>query len=66
MPSPRIVPVRPDPRGHRHRTAVKACPGPDPLKPYLDWLRDRVRLARETHPDFKGEWVYFFISTAAE
>lgn len=34
--------------------------------PYLDWLRTRVREARATHPDFKGEWVYFFVTTAAD
>ena len=38
----------------------------EPAEPYLEWLRDRVSLARETHPDFKGEWVYFFISTTQE
>ncbi|SEK03472.1 protein of unknown function [Cribrihabitans marinus] len=35
----------------------------EPAAPYLDWLRARVAEARETHPDFKGEWVYFFVST---
>lgn len=38
----------------------------EPAEPYLEWLRERVRIARETHPDFKGEWVYFFISTSAQ
>ncbi len=32
--------------------------------PYLNFLKSQVALARETHSDFKGEWVYFFISTA--
>jgi hypothetical protein len=38
----------------------------EPAEPYLDWLRERVSEARETHPDFKGEWVYFFVSTTPE
>lgn len=38
----------------------------EPAEPYLDWLRVRVADARERNPDFKGEWVYFFVSTAAE
>lgn len=38
----------------------------EPADPYLDWLRDRVAEARAAHPDFKGEWVYFFVTTAAE
>ncbi|NRB16738.1 MAG: DUF4384 domain-containing protein [Rhodobacteraceae bacterium] len=33
--------------------------------PYLIWLSERVAEARAAHPDFKGEWVYFFMSTAA-
>lgn len=33
---------------------------------YLNWLSDRVTEARATYPDFKGEWVYFFVSTAAQ
>ncbi|PCJ07755.1 MAG: hypothetical protein COB16_10025 [Rhodobacteraceae bacterium] len=33
---------------------------------YLIWLSERVTEARETHLDFKGEWVYFFVSTAAQ
>ncbi len=35
----------------------------EPAGPYLDWLRDRVAEARAEHTDFKGEWVYFFITT---
>lgn len=38
----------------------------EPAGPYLDWLQDRVAEARAAHPDFKGEWVYFFVATAAE
>lgn len=33
---------------------------------YLIWLSERVAEARASHPDFKGEWVYFFVSTAAQ
>ena len=38
----------------------------EPAEPYLDWLRDRVAEARAADPDFKGEWVYFFISTSED
>ena len=38
----------------------------EPAAPYLEWLKTRVAAARETHPDFKGEWVYFFVTTAEE
>lgn len=38
----------------------------EPAAPYLDWLKDKVAEAKSTHPDFKGEWVYFFVSTSAE
>ena len=38
----------------------------EPAGPYLDWLRDRVADARARDPTFKGEWVYFFVTTAAE
>jgi len=34
--------------------------------PYLTWLAKRVSEARVENPDFKGEWVYFFVSTAAQ
>ena len=34
--------------------------------PYLTWLSDRVTEARAIYPDFKGEWVYFFVSTTAQ
>ncbi|KIN70285.1 Serine/Threonine protein kinase [Sulfitobacter noctilucae] len=36
----------------------------EPAAPYLAWLRGQVAQARDTHPDFKGEWVYFFVTTA--
>lgn len=36
----------------------------EPAGPYLDWLRERVAEARAAEPDFKGEWVYFFVTTA--
>ena len=35
----------------------------EPAEPYLDWLRGRVAEARAMDPDFKGEWVYFFVTT---
>ena len=35
----------------------------EPAEAYLDWLRDRVSDARAADPDFKGEWVYFFVAT---
>ena len=34
--------------------------------PYLTFLKERVTAARAAHADFKGEWVYFFITTSAE
>ncbi len=37
----------------------------EPAEPYLVWLRSRVAEARATHEDFKGEWVYFFVTTSA-
>lgn len=37
----------------------------EPADAYLDWLKTRVADARATHEDFKGEWVYFFVTTAA-
>lgn len=36
----------------------------EPAAPYLDWLRDRVAAARAENPDFKGEWVYFFVTSS--
>ncbi len=38
----------------------------EPAEPYLSWLRDQVATARAADADFKGEWVYFFVSTHAE
>lgn len=35
----------------------------EPAAPYLEWLKTQVERARANHPDFKGEWVYFFVST---
>jgi hypothetical protein len=35
----------------------------EPAAPYLEFLKNRVATARANNPDFKGEWVYFFIST---
>ncbi|CUH98450.1 DUF4384 domain-containing protein [Leisingera aquaemixtae] len=37
----------------------------EPAAPYLDFLRAQVATARVQHPDFKGEWVYFLITTHA-
>ena len=37
----------------------------EPAEPYLAWLRERVTEAREQHTDFKGEWVYFLVTTHA-
>lgn len=36
----------------------------EPAAPYLEWLKARVAQARAADPDFKGEWVYFFVTTA--
>lgn len=38
----------------------------EPAAPYLAWLKTRVANARAQDPDFKGEWVYFFVTTAAD
>jgi hypothetical protein len=38
----------------------------EPAGPYLEFLKDRVGAARDRAPQFKGEWVYFFISTQAQ
>ncbi|WP_027260182.1 DUF4384 domain-containing protein [Leisingera aquimarina] len=37
----------------------------EPAVPYLEYLRTQVAVARGRHPDFKGEWVYFLITTHA-
>ncbi|MFK7751584.1 MAG: hypothetical protein AB8B51_03450 [Sedimentitalea sp.] len=36
----------------------------EPAGPYLEWLKGRVDELRDVTPDFKGEWIYFFISTS--
>lgn len=36
----------------------------EPAAPYLAELAARLRAARAADPGFKGEWVYFFVSTA--
>jgi|GEM_PF-851988 len=41
-------------------------PVSEPAEPYLRFLRSQITKARARDPDFKGEWVYFFISTRAE
>ncbi len=38
-------------------------PPVEPAAPYLEWLKTAVADARAKDPDFKGEWVYFFIAT---
>jgi uncharacterized protein DUF4384 len=35
----------------------------EPAAGYLEWLKEQVANARADNPDFKGEWVYFFVST---
>jgi hypothetical protein len=35
----------------------------EPAAEYLEWLQIQVEKARADHADFKGEWVYFFVST---
>ncbi|MCB1340267.1 MAG: DUF4384 domain-containing protein [Pseudooceanicola sp.] len=35
----------------------------EPAAPYLDFLKSRVAALRAQHEDFKGEWVYFFVTT---
>lgn len=34
----------------------------EPAEEYLAWLRDRVAEASQS-PDYRGEWVYFFVDT---
>ena len=36
----------------------------EPAEPYLAWMAGQVAAARAADPEFKGEWVYFFVSTA--
>ncbi len=38
----------------------------EPAAPYLEWLGERVAAARAADPGFRGEWVYFFVTTTAE
>lgn len=38
----------------------------EPAAAYLEWLKTRVTQARADDPDFKGEWVYFFVSTTEQ
>ncbi|NYS26072.1 DUF4384 domain-containing protein [Rhodobacteraceae bacterium 2376] len=47
-------------------TPVHEAPRPvrEPAGPYLDWLHERIAAVRAADPEFKGEWVYFFMSTA--
>lgn len=35
----------------------------EPAAPYLEWLKTKVAEARDKDPGFKGEWVYFMVST---
>lgn len=37
----------------------------EPAGPYLGFLKQQVAAARARDADFKGEWVYFFITTQA-
>lgn len=41
-------------------------PVSEPAEPYLDFLRSQIAQARSLDPNFKGEWVYFFVSTTPE
>lgn len=36
----------------------------EPAEPYLAFLKSSVAATRDSNPDFKGEWVYFFITTS--
>ncbi|WP_386334916.1 DUF4384 domain-containing protein [Sulfitobacter sediminilitoris] len=38
----------------------------EPADAYLEWMKSRVAEARAAHADFKGEWVYFFVTTKPE
>jgi hypothetical protein len=38
-------------------------PTVEPAGPYLEFLKQAVADARAKTPDFKGEWVYFFVTT---
>ncbi len=41
-------------------------PVSEPAEPYLEFLRNQIAQARARDPNFKGEWVYFFISTTPQ
>ncbi len=41
-------------------------PAQEPAASYLAFLKVQVAAARARSPSFKGEWVYFFITTKAE
>lgn len=36
----------------------------EPAAPYLEFLKNRIDAARAADLDFKGEWVYFFLTTS--
>jgi hypothetical protein len=38
----------------------------EPAAPYLEWLKTRVADARAKNDEFKGEWVYFFVTTSEQ
>lgn len=40
-------------------------PTSEPAAPYLEFLKAQISKAREEDETFKGEWVYFFITTQA-
>ncbi|WP_319544403.1 DUF4384 domain-containing protein [Ruegeria conchae] len=35
----------------------------EPAEGYLNFLKSQIAEARKSNPNFKGEWVYFFITT---
>lgn len=37
----------------------------EPADAYLDFMKAQIAAARAEDPDFKGEWVYFFVTTRA-
>lgn len=43
---------------------TEARPLVEPAGPYLEWLKSQISKARAADPTFKGEWVYFFVTTA--
>jgi len=38
----------------------------EPAEPYLEWLKGQVAATRANVENFKGEWVYFFVTTRAQ